>query len=146
LGGTRCTEGRHRGDQQHRGLGVDAAGQARKRRHPLGRDASRRTNPIVRQAIPSREGHDLDVGREEPEGVGEGRHAAAVTGDEYRQAFAGADDVGHDQGVEALGRADQIKTAGIGRNPAHLGCGDRTGIVSRHDCHLWQHELRTGML
>jgi hypothetical protein len=117
-----------RGDDQHGRLGCSqASGQARQGGHALGRDAGRGTDAVVRQAVPRGEQHGLDLGREELQGVGEGVGPGGVAGHEGRETAACAGDVGHHQGVEALGRAGQGQAAG--------GLGDLLGVVG-HGCLL----------
>jgi hypothetical protein len=139
-------EGGNRGHQQHRRLGVDPGRELGQGRHPLGGDARRRTDAVVGQAVPGREGHDLDRRGEEAEGVGEGREPCPIAGDEDRQALTRLDDVGHHQGVEALGRTNQVEAAGIVGHPSHLRVAGRAGAVSRQCRRLARRELRSGIL
>ena len=56
------------------------------RRQPLGHHPKRRRGAVVRQAVPRRQGEDLDLGREQGDGVRQRPHRRFVRGDDDRPA------------------------------------------------------------
>ena len=75
------------------------------RADPLRHDAQRRRGAVVGEAIPGRDLHDLQLGREERRGRGDAAHLRLVGGDEHRAARRGARKVGKQRGEEAAGHA-----------------------------------------
>ena len=115
---------RRNGRDQQPGFGIQAFHQPRQRRHPLGRHTGRRADPVIGQTIPRRQRQDLYALAEKLERVDKRRQPPSITRHKHRQAASRPHHVGQHQGVEALGRADEVQAARIIGDAAEL---DLTG-------------------
>ena len=99
-----------RGQQHRRLIAAFHPCKPRQRRHALRHHAGIGRYAVVRQAVPGREFHDLEIGTEERQRARQARHALAVAADHRqrhrRRAIAGsygAGEIGQHQALGAVG-------------------------------------------
>ncbi len=112
---------------------LPGVGETGQRLQPLRHDPRGRRDPVVGQAVPGREGQDLDGGREEPDEAGELRQARLVAGDEeHGRGGTTAQPVGDEACVEPLAGIGDERAACCGRcSMPRWRLEDRLGLSHR---------------
>ena len=111
-------QGRHGGDQQR--AAPCSFGQPTDRVDAPGDDVAMGRDPVIGQAVPGRERHDLEGGGEEAQGLDQPRHARVVDAD--MEHLGPARERGQDASVESFRHAGQGLSAWPVQNkPGELG-------------------------